>query len=151
MSLFGDLLKGANPLQPIFGAVETLIDRLVPDKNLAAKEKAAFEEATRADVAKAMQDQRDINKIEARHPSLFVAGARPALLWVCVASIACYFIPTFLVGMALWVWACFQAGALVPRPELGIGDVLALIGCLLGVSIPRTVEKLAGVATHRTK
>lgn len=92
--------------------------------------------------------QVELNKIEAAHSSVFVAGWRPAIGWVCAASLAVYYIPRFAVGTGMWVWACFQTTppALVPLPEMGIADILGLVGSLLGMSWMRTQEKKAGVA-----
>ncbi|MBC7908314.1 MAG: hypothetical protein H7Y60_16425 [Rhodospirillaceae bacterium] len=92
--------------------------------------------------------QVELNKIEAANSSVFVAGWRPAIGWVCAASLAVYYIPRFAVGTGLWVWACLAATPphLVPVPEMGISDILGLVGSLLGMSWLRTAEKKAGVA-----
>lgn len=92
--------------------------------------------------------QIELNKVEAASASVFVAGWRPAIGWVCAASLAVYYIPRFAVGTGLWVWACLAATPphLVPLPEMGIGDILGLVGSLLGMSWLRTAEKKAGVA-----
>lgn len=92
--------------------------------------------------------QVELNKIEAAHASVFVAGWRPAIGWVCACSLAVYYIPRFAVGTGLWVWACLQSEPpnLVPLPEMGVGDILGLVGSLLGMSWMRTTEKKAGVA-----
>ncbi|HTH15552.1 MAG TPA: 3TM-type holin [Magnetospirillum sp.] len=92
--------------------------------------------------------QMELNKVEAASSSVFVAGWRPAIGWVCAASLAVYYIPRFTVGTGLWVWACLAAipPHLVPLPEMGIGDILGLVGSMLGMSWLRTEEKKAGVA-----
>ncbi len=133
-------------LGPIIGEV---LNRVIPDKAAAEKARVEVEgKLAEADI-KGQLAQIDVNKVEAAHPSTFVAGWRPFIGWVCGVALACYYIPMFIVGMGLWIWACIHAGALVPRPELGIADILGLVGCLLGVSIPRTIEKIKGVETTR--
>jgi hypothetical protein len=59
---------------------------------------------------------------------------------------ALYYIPMAVMGTGLWVWACIEAGALVPRPELGTGEIIGLVISLLGMGSLRTTEKLNGVA-----
>lgn len=77
---------------------------------------------------------------------LFVAGWRPAIGWVCATALAVYYIPRFLVGTLVWAVAAWGQPTLPPMPEMGIGDILGLVGSLLGMSWLRTVEKKAGVA-----
>lgn len=90
--------------------------------------------------------QVELNKIEAASASVFVAGWRPAIGWVCAASLAVYYIPRFVMGTTLWCLAAWGQQALPPLPEMGIGDILGLVGSLLGMSWLRTAEKKAGVA-----
>jgi hypothetical protein len=127
-------------------ALGTLVDRLIPDRAAAEKAKAEMEaELIRASNEAALA-QVEVNKIEAGHSSVFVAGWRPAIGWVCAASMALYYIPMALVGTALWAWACIEAGAIVPRPEMGIAEIIGLVMSLLGMGTLRTTEKLNGVA-----
>lgn len=90
--------------------------------------------------------QVELNKIEAASSSVFVAGWRPAIGWVCAASLAVYYIPRFVMGTTLWCIAAWGQQSLPPLPEMGIGDILGLVGSLLGMSWLRTSEKKAGVA-----
>ena len=52
--------------------------------------------------------QQEINKIEAASASVFVAGWRPAVGWVCVAALAYQFLT---YPALVWAWAAMQAGA----------------------------------------
>jgi len=127
-------------------ALGTLVDRLIPDRAAAEKAKAEMEaELIRASNEAALA-QVEVNKIEAAHSSVFVAGWRPAIGWVCAAAMALYYIPMALVGTGLWAWACIQAGVIVPRPEMGIVEIIGLVTSLLGMGTLRTTEKLNGVA-----
>ena len=83
---------------------------------------------------------------EAAGSSLFATGWRPAIGWVCAVALAAYYIPRFVVGTVLWVVAAWGQPVLPPMPEMGIGDILGLVGSLLGMSWLRTAEKKAGVA-----
>ncbi len=127
-------------------ALGTLIDRLIPDRAAAEKAKAEMEQQLVAAANQAALAQVEVNKIEAAHSSVFVAGWRPFIGWVCGAAMALYYIPMALVGTGLWVWACIQAGVIVPRPEMGIAEIIGLVMSLLGMGTLRTSEKMRGVA-----
>lgn len=127
-------------------ALGTLVDRLIPDKAAAERAKADMELALQQAAQQTDLAQIEVNKIEAGHSSIFVAGWRPAIGWVCAGCIALYFGLQILVGQALWVWACIQAGTLVERPELGMAEIFALTAILLGSASLRTAEKVRGVA-----
>ena len=90
--------------------------------------------------------QVELNKVEAAHPSVFVAGWRPALGWVCVMSLGLYYPVRILVGMTMWVLMVIQSGTLLPIPDLGIADVIGLVAGMLGMSGLRTIEKKNEVA-----
>lgn len=78
--------------------------------------------------------QSEINKIQAAHRSIFVAGARPAMMWICNIGLGYAFIvnPTiqWLTGM--------------PGPQLPTKIMMDLVIGMLGLGALRTVEKLAG-------
>ncbi len=131
-----------------------LIDRLVPDENARASEKAAFQLEVQKEINSALSDQREIDKVEAQSSSMFVAGWRPAVGWVCVCALFCYYVPYMLVVTALWCWQVIDllmSGGMIsqlpPRPDLGITDLLGLLMSLLGIGTMRTVEKVQGVST----
>ena len=127
-------------------ALGTLVDRLIPDRAAAEKAKAEMEAALVKASNEAALAQVEVNKIEAGHSSVFVAGWRPFIGWVCGVALALYYVPMIIIGMALWIWACLEAGQLVPRPELGIAEIIGLVMAMLGMGGLRTLEKLNGVA-----
>lgn len=85
--------------------------------------------------------QMQVNAIEAQHHSIFVAGWRPFIGWVCGTALAFYYIPRILLNDAMWVWACTRAGALVPYPEMPIGDLIGLLTGMLGFGLLRSLDK----------
>ena len=127
-------------------ALGTLVDRLIPDRAAAERAKAEMEAALVKASNEAALAQVEVNKIEAGHSSVFVAGWRPFIGWVCGVALALYYVPMFIIGMGLWVWACLEAGAMVPRPELGVAEIIGLVMAMLGLGGLRTFEKLHGVA-----
>jgi hypothetical protein len=104
-------------------------------------------EATMAPI----QAQLDVAKIEAASPHWFVAGARPSIIWVGSLSLFMYYGIGSAVGIGLWAYACISAGGLVPRPDLGLDDIIGLIGPMLGVSWLRSQDKRNGVATQSVR
>lgn len=78
--------------------------------------------------------QAEINKIEAQHRSVFVAGARPAILWVCAAGLGF----VFLVNPILQ-WSTGAAG-----PDMPTEAMMSLVVSILGLGGYRTIEKLQG-------
>ena len=79
--------------------------------------------------------QAEINKIEAQHRSLFVAGWRPAIGWVCAIGLAFPFILNPLIE-----WAGGTG------PKIPMEQLMELVVALLGLGTLRTFEKLAGRA-----
>ncbi|RME64972.1 MAG: hypothetical protein D6782_07250 [Alphaproteobacteria bacterium] len=85
--------------------------------------------------------QAEINKIEAAHRSLFVAGWRPFIGWVCGVG----FLWAFL-GHPLFEWGVALAGLDIATPGIVTDNMLELVLALLGLGTLRTVEKLQGRA-----
>ena len=130
-----------------------LIDKIIPDPQ--AKQAAQLEllklqqsgdlAQLNADTSLA-QGQLDVDKTEAASSSFFVSGGRPAIIWVCAISLACYYIPYALVSTVIWAMQCIEHHALLARPDMGLTDLLGLTAPLLGLSTMRSVEKIKGVA-----
>ena len=80
--------------------------------------------------------QVELNKIEAGHRSLFVAGWRPALGWICAFGLGF----TFLVNPVIQ-WFTGEIG-----PELPHDIMLELVIGMLGLAGLRTAEKAMGKA-----
>lgn len=136
--MLGDLIKGA--MGPILDGVL----RFIPDKNKRAEAKEQFELQMLSAMTSLVQGQLQINMKEAEHKSVFVAGARPFLLWVCGFGYAWTF-----VLQPLGTWVVLVAGAEVPPlPTLDIGPLGTLTLGMLGLGGLRTYEKRLGVANQ---
>jgi len=139
--VLGDLIKGA--LGPIMDGVL----RFIPDKNERARAKEQMEGQMLAAMTSLVQGQLQINMKEAEHKSVFVAGARPFLLWVCGAAYAWTF-----VLQPLGTWGVLVAGVEVPAlPTLDLGPLSTLTLGMLGLGGLRTYEKRLGVANQGIK
>ena len=132
----------------VLGLGGKLIDRLWPDpaardaaklELFKAQQAGEFKEMDQAfELAKA---QVGVNAVEAGASSVFVAGWRPAIGWVCAAALAYQYIirPLAQFGFAL-------AGQQLP-PLLGIDDNLwQLMLGMLGLGGLRSYEKTKGVS-----
>ena len=78
--------------------------------------------------------QAEISKVQAGHRSMFVAGARPSILWVCSFGFAY----SFLIAPTLEFFLPDMNRINIPTDIM-----LELTLAMLGLSSLRTVEKLA--------
>ena len=126
-------------LSALIGPVSAILDKAIPDKDL--KEKLAHEIATMAErhTHEQVQAQLEINKTEAAHKNLFVAGWRPACGWVCVFGMAGNFLVIPLANMTLEL---FETGVEVPMIDLS--TMLPVLMGMLGLGGLRTFEKVKG-------
>lgn len=86
--------------------------------------------------------QVELNKVEASHRSVFVAGWRPFIGWVCGAGFAYHFVlQPFLLFIVTW------AGVDMPAlPEFDMGTLQTVLMGMLGLGGLRTFEKVKGKA-----
>lgn len=139
--MLGDLIKGA--LGPIMDGVL----RFIPDKNERARAKEQFESQMLVAMTNLVQGQLEINKQEAQHSSIFVAGWRPGIGWICGAALGWNFII-----QPIGSWAAFISGVdLAGMPTLDTGELTTILLGMLGLGGLRTYEKRLGVARSTVK
>lgn len=85
--------------------------------------------------------QAKINMIEARHRTIFVAGWRPFIGWICGTGLGMNF-----VFFPLMEWLSALFGHFIKRPDMDTGALMTLVISLLGLGATRTYEKMKGVA-----
>ncbi|VAV94618.1 hypothetical protein MNBD_ALPHA02-696 [hydrothermal vent metagenome] len=83
--------------------------------------------------------QAEINRIEASHRSLFVAGWRPFIGWVCGLG----FLWAFILH-PLFLWVVALRGLAITPPEIMTDNLMELVLALLGLGTLRSVEKMTG-------
>ena len=66
-------------IQALLPLIGNVIDKVIPDKNANAKAKREIEKSLADNANKILLAQTEINKVEAAHQNLFVAGWRPAI------------------------------------------------------------------------
>ena len=129
-----------------------LIDRLWPDKVAQESERAKAEfELFKLTQVERMQDKANevalaaaqiaVNQEEAKSSSVFVAGWRPFIGWVC----GCSFAYAFLIGPIL-TQVSTAYGYNFPLPPLDMANMMYIMGGMLGLGGLRTYEKIQGVA-----
>ena len=127
-------------LGSLIGPVTGLLDKFIEDKDV--KNKLAHEVATMSErhAQELAKGQMEINKTEAAHKSLFVAGWRPAVGWTCCLGMASNFL---LIPMANFALAL--TGSAVVVPLLDTGEMMPVLMGMLGLGAMRTYEKKQGV------
>ena len=129
-------------LSSLLPVASTILDRVVPDKNAAQKAKLEMEKELTSAFNKANLAQIETNKVQAAHPSLFVAGARPSIMWICAFGLGWQF-----VFLPIAAWYIAVTGQPIPLPEIETEGLMSLTLALLGLGGMRTFEKKNG--THR--
>lgn len=130
----------------ILGIGKAILDKLFPDPVQRAEATYKLLELEQAGVFKEMdhslalmQGQIEVNKVEAASESLFKSGWRPAVGWTCVLGL----FYNYLAHPGLsWYSSIHQLPA-PPSPDLG--DLIVMLGGMLGLGTLRTFEKKSGV------
>ena len=128
-------------LTALIAPITGLLDKFIPDADL--KNKLAFQVATMAEThaQELAKGQIEINKAEATHKSIFVAGWRPFIGWTCGVALCWHFV---LQPVTLFV--CSYIGLTIPElPSFDMGSLLTILGGLLGLGGLRTYEKQKGL------
>lgn len=106
-----------------------------------AKAERDIEKQLTNSLAKIDLAQLDINKTEAGHRSVFVAGWRPFIGWSCGIAL-CY---SYVVQPIL-VFILAQTGYLVELPRMDLGEMMPVLMGMLGLGGLRTFEKFKKVS-----
>lgn len=134
----------------IAGPILSMINKLIPDKAAAAAAQAQLQlMVTQGAVAEELAQiqavtsaQTDINKVEAASTSLFVAGWRPYVGWICGTALGMDCIVRPLVN-----WVAALSGHPVDLPALNNPWMQATMSGMLGLGFSlRTYEKSQNVA-----
>lgn len=116
--------------------VSKILDKFVADKDLKAKLdheiKTQFHEINLAQI--------EVNKVEAGHKSIFIAGWRPCCAWMCTIALSWHFL---LQPIILFIFAL--KGEQITLPEFDIGALMTILLGLLGLGSMRSYEKSKGI------
>ncbi len=89
----------------------------------------------------AQTGQLEVNLAEAKHTSIFVAGWRPFIGWICGLSLGWNYL---LYPMVSWYFALFRPLLQVP-PKLDLSELMPVVLGILGLGVYRTYEKVKDV------
>ena len=125
----------------LIAPVTSLLDKFIEDKD--QKNKLAHEIATMAEkqAHEANMIQAETNKEEAQHRSVWVAGWRPFIGWVCGIALAWHFV---LSPVIIFVAAWFNV-VLPALHEFDMGSLMTVLMGMLGLGGLRTFEKSKGL------
>jgi hypothetical protein len=128
MSFFSKLVGG----QVVDAAtgISNIVDKFVETPD----EKRAAEVLKLKMLQRPAELQAELNKIEAGHRTVFVAGWRPFIGWVCGVGLAYHYLLYPILG-----------GLLKLNP-IDASTLVELILAMLGLGILRSVEKMNGAA-----
>ena len=131
-------------LQALIGPVAGLLDKFIEDKD--AKNALAHEISTMAErhAQELAKGQLEVNKVEAAHKNMFVAGWRPAVGWICAFGMAGNFI---LIPMANFALALAESDITIPL--IALSEMMPVLMGMLGLGAMRTVEKAKGVQREK--
>ncbi len=121
----------------IFNAVDKVLGGFISDKG--ERERMAH------DISMTIHNQNlaqvAVNLEEAKHPSIFVSGWRPAVGWLGVVGLSMQYVIQPIVA-----WIVVLTGSDIPLPELDTEGLMTLLMSILGVAGLRTFEKVKKVA-----
>ena len=129
-------------LGQILSVAAPILDKFIEDKDAKNQIKAELEQS----LVSLQAAQAAANVEQAKHPSLFVAGARPAIMWICALGLVTNF---FVMPIAEWAVAIWSPGT--ELPALQTGELMTLTLSLLGLGGMRSFEKTKGVARENLK
>ena len=120
----------------ILGAAAPILDKFIEDKDAKNKIKAELEQS----MIGLQAAQAAANIEQSKHSSIFVAGARPAIMWVCCFALGWQFIFAPIISWGLVIWY-----PIVELPSLQTAELTSLVLALLGLGGMRSFEKSKGV------
>lgn len=130
-----DLIGGLTPI------VSKLLD-FIPDPAQKQRAELEMQRQLMEFAAQQAQQQTDVNKTEAAHQSIFVAGWRPAIGWICAAGFGWNY-----VGFPVASWLINLAGIEhVPLKPILDGNLMELTLGMLGLGAMRSFDKMRGTA-----
>ncbi len=121
----------------LIGPVSGLLDKFIEDKD--QKNALAHEIATMSErhAHEALKGQLEINKVEAAHKGLFVAGWRPAIGWVCMLGL----LYNTIIANVLSIW--------IEVPEVDTTLLVPVMMGMLGLGAMRSYEKVNHVSREK--
>jgi len=129
-------------LPSILPTITNVIGRFLPeDKEKRAAAEREIEKQLATHLSKIDVAQLEINKQEAAHRNIFVAGWRPFIGWSCGFAMAYAYII-----QPITVFILAQTGNLVDLPTLDLSEMMPVLLGMLGLGGLRSFEKYKKVS-----
>ena len=124
----------------VIEVADKVLGKFIPDKNLKMKLQKemtmAFHDANLAQI--------QLNKQEAAHKNIFVAGWRPFVGWICGVALAYHFILSPIIETILIV-----SGLKIDLPSFEFSQLSSILMGMLGLGGLRTYKKMKGVSREK--
>jgi|TARA_E500000081_G_scaffold52833_1_gene55875 hypothetical protein len=128
--------------ESVVGVAGKVLDKFVEDKDLKAK----LEAELKSQIVSLDLAQAQANTEQAKHPSVFIAGARPAIMWICAFGLGWQFV---FQPIAIWIVAV--SGSAIVLPDIQTEGLLTLTLSLLGLGGMRSFEKSKGIQRNNMR
>ena len=128
--------------ESVIGVAGKVLDKFVEDKDLKTKLSHELKsQIVSLDLAKAQT-----NLEQAKHSSVFIAGARPAIMWICAFGLGWQF-----VFQPVAAWIIMVSGSEMMLPIFETEGLMPLTLSLLGLGGMRSFEKFKGIQRNNMK
>jgi hypothetical protein len=137
-------------LDLVAGPILDIVNKIIPtpmtpeqkvQAQLAVEQLAQNEEFKQIDAQLATTEQQtDTNKVEAASTSLFVAGWRPFIGWICGGTLGYTYIGSSLIDV---IATAFGHPLNLPKPDMS--EMMPILLGMLGLGSMRTYEKVNGI------
>ena len=126
----------------VIGVAGKVLDKFIEDKDLKKK----LDHELRSQIVSLDLAQAQANVEQAKHSSVFIAGARPAIMWICAFGLGWQF-----GFQPVAVWGIAVSGADVVLPVIQTEGLMSFTLALLGLGSMRTAENWKGVQRNNMK
>lgn len=123
-------------IKELINPVSKILDKFVVDKDLKVK----LEHEIKTEIQRANLAQIEVNKVEAQHRSVFVAGWRPFIGWTCAVAMAYHFVMQPII-----VFSLSANGIDYSLPEFDMASLMTVVLGILGLGGMRSFEKYKGI------
>ena len=120
-------------IEKLIKPVGDILDKFVADKDLKVKLAHELEK----EIISLNRTQIELNKVEASHENVFVAGWRPFIGWACGIALVYHFLIEPIIQYILII-----NGSNFATPEFDFSQLSTIVMAMLGMSGLRTFEKV---------
>lgn len=133
-----------DPITAIANVANTVLGRVLPDKPAQDQAKIQLLQMQLTGELQQLTGQLEVNKTEAASNSIFVAGWRPYIGWICGTGLGYQFLARPILQMFMDLTIRWHPAT--QMVNLDMGTLIALLTGMLGLGAARTIEKVNGVA-----